>query len=157
MNMNRRDLFASLTLGGVTMALPDLRRHGAAPPATHEVKPLPFDPTKLTGRPLRALAQGGDFDAWLSVPRVASRPREQQRLHAARNDWASVRHVVVATERVGALRRSGIRRGRARAAWRRALAPLAFARCRTREWRNWQTRWVQVPVGAAPSGQKRNV
>lgn len=50
MQMNRRDVLASLTIGGAAMALPDARAQGPAPKlGNHEIKPLPFDPTKLRG------------------------------------------------------------------------------------------------------------
>jgi superoxide dismutase, Fe-Mn family len=50
MQMNRRDVLASLSLGGVAMVLPELRpQGGSAKPGSHEIKPLPFDPTKLKG------------------------------------------------------------------------------------------------------------
>src|SRR5262245_37356588 len=50
MNMNRRDVLASLAFGGAAMGLPDLRLQGAPQkPGAHEIKPLPFDPTKLAG------------------------------------------------------------------------------------------------------------
>jgi Fe-Mn family superoxide dismutase len=61
MNLNRRDVLTSLTLGGAAMALPDLRLQGAAPkPGGHEIKPLPFDPTKLTGLSERLLVSHHD-------------------------------------------------------------------------------------------------
>lgn len=50
MNPNRRDLLASLTLGGAALALPEWRTQDAAhKPGSHEIKPLPFDPAKLRG------------------------------------------------------------------------------------------------------------
>lgn len=50
MQMNRRDVLASISLGGAAMALPDLRVQGpTAKPGSHEIKPLPFDATKLKG------------------------------------------------------------------------------------------------------------
>jgi superoxide dismutase, Fe-Mn family len=50
MQMNRRDVLASLTIGGAAMALPDAHAQGPAPKlGSHEIKPLPFDPTKLRG------------------------------------------------------------------------------------------------------------
>jgi Fe-Mn family superoxide dismutase len=50
MQMNRRDVLASLSMSGAAMALPDLRMPGAAArPGGHEIKPLPFDATKLQG------------------------------------------------------------------------------------------------------------
>ncbi|HLQ39238.1 MAG TPA: Fe-Mn family superoxide dismutase [Planctomycetota bacterium] len=48
--MNRRDVLTTFTLGSAAMALPELHRQGAAgKPGSHEIKPLPFDPTKLRG------------------------------------------------------------------------------------------------------------
>jgi superoxide dismutase, Fe-Mn family len=50
MIISRRDLLAAVPFAGATLALPELRQQGPQGKAgTHEVKPLPFDPTKLHG------------------------------------------------------------------------------------------------------------
>src|SRR5689334_22269307 len=50
MTINRRDLLAAASLGGAAFAFPELRFQGPqGKPGGHEVKPLPFDPTKLQG------------------------------------------------------------------------------------------------------------
>jgi Fe-Mn family superoxide dismutase len=50
MTINRRDLLAAASLGGAAFALPELRLQSPqGKPGSHEVKPLPFDPTKLQG------------------------------------------------------------------------------------------------------------
>src|SRR5262249_35486883 len=57
----RRDVLTSLTLGGAAMALPDYRLQGpASKPGGHDVKPLPFDPTRLTGLTERLLVSHHD-------------------------------------------------------------------------------------------------
>ena len=51
MNMNRRDLLQSLTVGSAAMALPPFSLQGpsAPKPGNHAIVPLPFDPKKLSG------------------------------------------------------------------------------------------------------------
>lgn len=50
MTMDRREALAALSLGGIASAMPDLgMQAGQGKPGTHEVAPLPFDPTKLRG------------------------------------------------------------------------------------------------------------
>jgi Fe-Mn family superoxide dismutase len=50
MTINRRDLLAAASLGGAAFAFPELRCQGPqGKPGGHEVKPLPFDPTRLPG------------------------------------------------------------------------------------------------------------
>jgi Fe-Mn family superoxide dismutase len=52
MNINRRDLLTSLSVGGAAIALPSellQPRIGPERVGGHEVKPLPFDASKLTG------------------------------------------------------------------------------------------------------------
>jgi Fe-Mn family superoxide dismutase len=50
MTLNRRELLATLSLGGAAMTLPDLQlQETTARPGAHAIKPLPFDPTKLRG------------------------------------------------------------------------------------------------------------
>ncbi|MBI5852421.1 MAG: superoxide dismutase [Planctomycetes bacterium] len=48
--MNRRDVLTALPAGAAALAFPELRRERASDkPGTHEIVPLPFDPTKLRG------------------------------------------------------------------------------------------------------------
>jgi len=48
MTMNRREVLTTLSVGAATLALPDVRlQGGASKPGGHEVKPLPFAPSKL--------------------------------------------------------------------------------------------------------------
>jgi Fe-Mn family superoxide dismutase len=56
MTMNRRELLTTVSAVGAAVALPTLELQGAqGKPGAHEVKPLPFDPTKLPGLSERLL------------------------------------------------------------------------------------------------------
>jgi superoxide dismutase, Fe-Mn family len=49
MNMNRREVMASLACGGVVPFFGGGAQDGQGKAGRHEIKPLPFDPTKLPG------------------------------------------------------------------------------------------------------------
>lgn len=49
MTMNRREVMTSLACGGVVPFLSGGTQDGQGKPGRHEIKPLPFDPTKLPG------------------------------------------------------------------------------------------------------------
>ncbi len=50
MKMSRRQVLTVLPVGAAALALPELRAQGTpGKPGTHEIVPLPFDPTRLRG------------------------------------------------------------------------------------------------------------